>query len=86
MHIRNKNGSLIESYHVKVKFFDLNNLKYTYITFPEDNEYYEFLFDNNEKVLVKEEEPGLKRTVRYRRYDVIYPEDYMFIVEFIENH
>ena len=38
----------------------------------------EFLSDNEKKIIVREEEPGLRPSVRYRRYKVLFDSDYMF--------
>lgn len=67
---------------VKITFNDLNNLKYVYISFLEDDEYIAFLFDEFKKRIVTYEEEGLRSSVRYRRYTVIYDDEYTFGIEF----
>lgn len=72
------------NYKVNVKFYNLDRLQYAYITYYDGYDYIEFLFDTYKCIIVKEEEKGLKRAVKYRRYESIYPEDYVYVVEFID--
>ncbi|NCB42794.1 MAG: hypothetical protein EOM59_09260 [Clostridia bacterium] len=82
-----ENGGVLHLYdeNTSVEFFDLDMLQYAYITFFDGYDYVEFLYDTNMKAIVKEEESGLKRSVRYRRYNSIYPEDYVYLLEFTNN-
>ncbi|SHE39248.1 DNA-directed RNA polymerase subunit alpha C-terminal domain-containing protein [Caloramator proteoclasticus] len=73
------------NYNVKVNFYDLNKIKFVYLTFYDGYEYVEFLLDNFKNIIVKEEEKGLKGSVKYRRYTSLYPEDYVFIVDFTDS-
>lgn len=68
---------------IKIKINDLNNLRHIFIYFIEDGEELEFLFDNNNKSIVKEEQNGLRPSVKYRRYTVIYDDEYIYGIEFI---
>lgn len=68
---------------IKIKINVLNNLRHIFIYFIEDGEELEFLFDNNNKSIVKEEQNGLRPSVKYRRYTVIYDDEYIYGIEFI---
>ncbi len=69
-------------YDVNVHILDLSKLQYISLTYFDGYDNVEFLFDAYRKIIVKDEERGLTRAVRYRRYDSLYPEDYVFIVAF----
>lgn len=71
--------------NVNVQFFDLNKLKYVTLTYYDGYDYLEFLFDTNRRIIVKKEEEGLTRAVKYRRYESLYPEDYVYMVEFMND-
>lgn len=83
--IKTKNGYDHITDDVNVEFYDLNKLQYAYITYYDGYDFVEFLHDLNLNSIVKEEEVGLKRAVRYRRYDSIYPEDYTYVVTFTND-
>lgn len=78
-----KNYSPIK-YDVTVTFPELDKLQYAYITFFDGYDDVEFLYDNQQKYLVKEEQNGLTRAIRYRRYESIFPEDYVYLIDFID--
>lgn len=82
--IRYFTGSPI-AYDVNVEFFNLNKLQYVYITYFDGYDFVEFLHDTFKNIIVKEEEKGLKRAVRYRRYESLFPEDYIYVVEFTDD-
>ena len=65
---------------VKVVFENSKDLRYFDLCFWDDYDetFVEFLFDNKKKIIVREEEPGLRPSVRYRRYKVLFDSDYMF--------
>lgn len=73
------------SYDVNVDFYDLNKIQYVYLTFYDGCDYVEFLHDTFKNIIVKEEERGLKGSVKYRRYTSLYPEEYVFVVEFTDS-
>lgn len=73
------------AYAVNVCINDLNKLQEVCLTFYDGYDFLELLYDTYRKFLVKEEEKGLRRAVRYRRYESIYPEDYVYVVEFIRE-
>ena len=43
-----------------------------------DNDYLEFIYDSQKRCLVKEEEPGLRPSEKYRRYKMLYESDMFF--------
>lgn len=80
-------GKILNQFMSIIEFYDLNKLKYAKVTFP-DNKYNDeepFLYDNVKGYLVKEERKNLPTAERYRRYDVLYPEEFVFEVKFINN-
>lgn len=83
--IKTSHGSSPIAYDINVNFFDLNKLQYVYLTYYDGYDFVEFLYDTNRKIIVKEEEKGLSRAIRYRRYDSIFPEDYLYVVEFTDE-
>ena len=48
-----------------------------------DEAFYDYMFDRYTAQLVKEEEAGLRPSVRYRRYKMLYDTDYVFYGEAI---
>lgn len=75
----NKNST---SLLVNVEFYDLNKLRYAYITFYDEEDMIEFLYDNEENKIVREEIKELPPSVKYRRYEPLYPEEYVYVVSF----
>lgn len=73
------------AYDVNIEFYNLNKLQYVYITYFDGYDFVEFLLDTYKNIIVKEEEKGLKRAVRYRRYESLFPEDYIYVVEFTDD-
>lgn len=65
---------------VCVDFYHLDKPNYCYIFLPDGEEEMEFLYDEKTNLLVVEENRSLPRSVRYRRYTSIYPEDYVYEV------
>lgn len=78
-------GKLLDSYSVKMEFYDLNKIRFAYATFTSDGEDLEFLYDNVTQTIIKEENKGLPPAVKYRRYEPMYPEEYVYLVSFISN-
>ncbi len=82
-HIKN---DMYEDLRVKVIFESAKDLRYFSLYFwDEYDEAVEFLYDSKLQALVMEEEPGLRPSVRYRRYKVMYDSDYMFYGS-VEDH
>jgi hypothetical protein len=71
-------------YDVTVNFPELDKLQYAYISFFDGYDDVEFLYDNQQNHLVKAEQKDLTRAVRYRRYESLFPEDYVYLVDFID--
>lgn len=69
-------------YSVKVEFTDIEKLQYIFLTFFDGYDYLEFLYDNSRKIIVKNEEDGLTRAAKYRRYEPLYGGDYYYAIEF----
>jgi len=69
---------------ITLEFPDLNKLQYAYLSFFDGYDDVEFLYDHHRKFIVKSEQRGLTRSVRYRRYESLYPEDYVYVMDFIE--
>ena len=65
---------------VKVIFENEKDLRHFCLYYWDDYDeaYVDFLFDNLTRNLVLEEEPGLKPSVRYRRYKMLFDTDYLF--------
>ena len=76
-HMKTQEG---EELLVKVVFENSKDLRYFDLYFWDDYDetFVEFLSDNEKKIIVREEEPGLRPSVRYRRYKVLFDSDYMF--------
>jgi hypothetical protein len=83
--IKNSFNNQYVAYDVNVEFYDLNKLQNIYLTYYDGYDYIEFMYDNNSQVIVKKEEEGLRRSVRYRRYDSLYPYEFEYIVTFRDN-
>ena len=74
------------TFPVRVEFFDPDKLQHSYITFIEDDETCEFLYDEYRKSIVKQEYKAISKSEAYRRYKIsLFPEDYVFDVMFIEK-
>ncbi|MGI6331291.1 MAG: hypothetical protein ACOX1Y_06035 [Zhaonellaceae bacterium] len=86
MVVENSLGKILTDFPVYIQFYDLEKLNHTYITFIEDDECLEFLYDEKREIIVKDPERGLTRAEEYRRYKrSLYPEDYIFVVNFAEE-
>lgn len=69
---------------VRLEFIELNNISKCSITFWEEEEYYEFIYDSRKKIIVKEEERNISKSEAYRRYEFsLYPEDFSYRIEFV---
>ena len=70
----------------RIEFFNPDVLQQAYITFVDDDEGNEFLYDEYRKSIVKQENKAISKSEAYRRYKTsLYPEDYVFDVMFIER-
>ena len=65
---------------VEVRFPNIDDMRFFTIAFWDDYEeiYLDFMFDAKMGKLVQEEVDGLRPSERYRRYRVLYEEDYIF--------
>ncbi|MDF2800398.1 MAG: hypothetical protein K0S61_301 [Anaerocolumna sp.] len=80
--IRTTSGKSPIYYDVNVRIIDLEKLQHISLTYFDGYDDLEFLFDTYRRIIVKDEEKGLTRAFRYRRYESLYPEDYIFIIEY----
>lgn len=70
---------------VRVQFVDPDNLQTASISFFDGYDYVEFLYDAYKMAIVMDEEKGLSRAVRYRRYDPLYVDEYCYTVQFVNE-
>ena len=65
---------------VVFEILDFNRLRYALISWiePDYGDEVEFLYDNYNKVLVCEEETGLRSAESYRRYNCIFTDEYLY--------
>lgn len=70
--------------NVTIEFPNLNQLQYAYLTFFDGYDNVEFLYDHHRKFIVRSEQKGLSRSVRYRRYESLYPEEYVYVLDFVD--
>lgn len=82
---RNSGHAFLAFSDVRVEFLSLNKLNLTRITFLDDEEYYEFLYDTKKRIILKDGDMRLPRGERYRRYTSLFPDEYIFIISFIES-
>lgn len=85
MIVQDRNEEVLATFAANVEFFDLENLQNAYITFLSDGDTLEFLYDEQKRVIVKQEDKLLTKSQAYRRYkQSLFPEDYIYEVEFID--
>ena len=72
---------------IKVVFENAKDLRYFYLYVWDEYEeaFIDFLYDSEIQSLVLEEEPGLRPSVRYRRYKMMFDTDYVFYGS-VEEH
>ena len=65
---------------VQVEFTDTDNLRYFNVSFWDEYEeaYIDFMFDAAKKMLIQEEAEGLSAAKRYRRYKMLFADDFIF--------
>lgn len=81
-------GSELAALPVSVRFDDLNRPNYAWVSFI-DEEYGEetdFLYDTRKQGILQEENPMLKSLVCYRRYTFLNDEEYIYHIDFTEEH
>ena len=80
------NRLIVATFSVQVEFFDLERIQAAYITYPEEDYNVEFLYDEQNKTIVKNEDKRISKSQAYRRYKTsLYPGDYVFELEFIRR-
>ena len=72
---------------VKVVFENAKDLRYFFLYVWDEYEeaFIDFLYDSKLQSLILEEEPGLRPSVRYRRYKMMFDTDYVFYGS-VEEH
>lgn len=84
MIVRNRNGDGRGIFKAYLEIPELSELNKGYITFDDDGDPTEFLYDDEKNIIVRRPQEGLPRAARYRRYNKsVYPEDYVFEYEFM---
>ena len=81
---RSKNGRAVAAYEATAVFPDLERPNTVELYFP-DEEYEEeeiFLYDTRRHAILKNANPSIKQTERYRRYIVLDSESFDFSIEF----
>ncbi|MEL1135046.1 DNA-directed RNA polymerase subunit alpha C-terminal domain-containing protein [Desulfitobacterium sp. THU1] len=81
----NRFGRSAIAYTVNVKIINLDRLHFIELTYFDGYDDVEFLYDRDRKIICKVEEKGLRRAVRYRRYECLYPEEYVYVIDFTND-
>lgn len=70
---------------VHIGFYNLKKLCYSHITFYDEDEgdFFDFLYDDVMRFIVKEEEKNITKLQAYRRYEMT--ENYTFMIEFLNS-
>ncbi len=86
MVVLNEKRELRATFIVKVEFSNLENLRFMHLTYDNDGEDREFLYDDTKRIFVKKENFLLTKPQAYRRYKhVLFPEDYSYAIEFLPS-
>ncbi len=75
-------GIPVAAYPAIVEFFDYNTLDRVRLFFDDDGEDTTFLYDAVRKIIVKEEDTGIRRSEQYRRFEMLFEED-VYEVRFV---
>lgn len=79
-------GDCVAAVHVVVEFDSLKDPETVMLKFHNRyDEDIEFLYDTRNKGILINENNALSRRAQYRRYTVLYDDDYMFRIEFCER-
>ncbi len=74
----------VATYPVIVEFIDYSTPDRARLYFDDDGEDTEFLYDAVRRIIVKQEDEGISRAEKYRRFEVLYGDD-VFEVRFTER-
>jgi len=77
-------GEYVAVLDVAVSFDDLEKLKLAHISYIDNDEIEAFLYDEENRIIVKYEDYSLHWAVKYRRYKPIFNDEYIYVVRFIE--
>lgn len=79
--VKNQEAEYIQD--IEVLFYDLNKLNQVYISFYDNEDTTEYLYDSDEKILVENENVNLNKRECYRRYEfVLYKDEFIYNVQF----
>ena len=81
-------GSEIAALPVTVRFDDLSQPNYAWISFVDDEygDEMDFLYDTRKQGILQEENLSLKPMVCYRRYTFLNDEEHIYHIDFIDEH
>ena len=75
---------IVAAYPVIVEFIDYATPDRVRLYFDDDGEDTEFLYDAVRRIIVKQEDNGVSRAEKYRRFEVLYEDD-TFEVRFTDK-
>lgn len=75
----------IDAIPVNVRVHSLKDLRFASITFIEDDEFYDLLYDHYAACLVTDEDKRMHGAEKYRRYEEIYADEFTFEFSFANN-
>jgi hypothetical protein len=83
---------LVTSFEVKVHFNNLEKLNHIQLSVIEgenkpvsrQDDGAGFIYDNLRKILIKHEDNRLKKAEKYRRYTYVFPDEYLYAIQFID--
>ena len=79
-------GTILAAFPINVEFPDLKAPGLLWISFADEyGDKTEFLYDTRRKVILKEENPALRKLECYRRYSVLNQSEEIFRVEFCDR-
>ena len=73
----------VDSFQVKLELLEFEKLRFALVTWVDEDygDEMEFLYDSYDKLLVREELHGLCAAEKYRRYECVFTEDYLFEIK-----
>lgn len=81
-----RDGTILAAFPINVEFPDLKAPGLLWISFADEyGDKTEFLYDTRRKVILKEENPALRKLECYRRYSVLNQSEEIFRVEFCDR-
>jgi hypothetical protein len=81
-----KTEKIFKKYLVEIQYENLEKIYKTFVKFVDNSNDTEcFLYDIRKNKLVKKENNRLESSEKYRRYEVVFPEDFIFEIEFLQD-